>query len=91
MNNKGADQTARIIQKRPLLQTLIGILSRHANSCNNMHVGTLVGGLVPDACLWLGPPWLGLGIFGSDYLWVVGPFLCFCVWCVNLIRVFLHV
>ena len=23
--------------------------------------GALVGGLVPGACLWLGPPWLGLG------------------------------
>ena len=38
----------------------------------------LISWLVPDACLWLGPPWLNLTaiFFSSDYLSVMSPFLC---------------
>ena len=50
--------------------------------------GALVGGLVPGACLWLGPPWLGLGF--SLALAVCGSWALFFVssWSVGLIGVF---
>ena len=43
-----------------------------------------------DACLWLGPPWLGLGF--SVALTVCWSWALFFVsaWCVNLIGVFFH-
>ena len=44
--------------------------------------GALVGGLVPGACLWLDPPWLGLGF--SLALTVCESWALFFVssWCV---------
>ena len=58
----------------------------------------LIGGLVPDVWLKLGPPWLNLRVsFSSDYLWVVSHFLCFIKvslfdyivslwWCIEIVR-----
>ena len=45
---------------------------------------------MPDACLWLDPPLLGLGF--SLSLAVCGSWALFFVssWCSNLIRVFFH-
>ena len=45
---------------------------------------------MPDAYLWLDPPWLNLEF--SLALAVCGSWALFSVssWCVNLIRVFLH-
>ena len=50
--------------------------------------GAMVGGLVPGACLWLGPSWLGLGF--SFALTVCGSWALFFVssWGVGLIGVF---